>query len=64
MRTLPVIVACVLMIISYPNEPSAGPLFSVSLENMTANCIKTWNKDVFGYGNIGKNAVDTMVSLR
>lgn len=60
MRTLPVIIACILIVISFPNSSSAGPLFAVSLENMTANCLSTWHKEILAYGNLGKNAVDTM----
>lgn len=50
LRTLPVILACLMMIYAHPNT-SNGPLFGLQLRNLTDNCDKCGWADITGFSN-------------
>lgn len=61
LRTLPVILACLMMIYACPNT-SSGPLFGLQLRNFTDNCNKCGWADVTGFSN--KMRASEIVSWR
>lgn len=50
LRTLPVILACLMLIYAHPNT-SNGPLFGLQLRNFTDNCDKCGWADITGFSN-------------